>query len=312
MPELEESWIAEVAPPLRRPLTACALGKSPANIAAMQLLIEARGPGEAEDALVTLLRRLDEKTHAMQAQRARAALDVLRANPQAWGTVKAVLGDVRHDSAAESADEQIRYLAAAFDRAAQASPEGSVALYALGNPDLLSAVTAEVVDRMREWGLLGADKNILDLGCGIGRFAEALAAEVKSIVGVDISGEMIGVARRRCAAFSNATFLQSSGRDLSSFAEDSFDLVLAVDTFPYLMQSGISVVETHFAEAARVLRHQGDFLILNFSYRGDPEQDRADIRRLSKSFGFEVLRDGVPAFSLWDGIAFHLAKKVRR
>jgi ubiquinone/menaquinone biosynthesis C-methylase UbiE len=153
---------------------------------------------------------------------------------------------------------------------------------------------------------------VLDLGCGIGRFGEALARDVKSFVGIDISGEMIAAARRRCSALSNVTFLQSAGRDLSSFAANSFDLVFAVDSFPYLVQSGMDLVETHFAEAARVLRDRGGFLILNFSYRGDPEQDRADIRRLSETFGFEVRRDGVPAFALWDGLAFHLVRRPHR
>jgi SAM-dependent methyltransferase len=308
MPELEESWMAEVAPSMRRPLMACMLGRSPANVAAMQLLIEARDPGEAEKALLTLLNRLDGKTYAPQVACVRATLNVLRANPQAWDTVKMVLADVRHDGAPDSADAQITRLAAAFDRAARSSPEGSVALYALGNAELLNAASAEIVNRMREWGLLGIDRSVLDLGCGIGRLAQALAAEVKAIVGVDISGEMIAAARRRCGAIPNVAFLQTSGRDLSSFGEDSFDLVLAADTFPYLVQSGMDLVERHFAEAARVLRSGGDLLMLNFSYRGDSEQDRTDIRRLGRTFGFALARDGIPAFSLWDGLAFHLVR----
>jgi ubiquinone/menaquinone biosynthesis C-methylase UbiE len=76
------------------------------------------------------------------------------------------------------------------------------------------------------------------------------------------------------------------------------------------VQSGMGLVETHFAEAARVLRPRGDFLVLNFSYRGDPEQDRAGVRRLGERFSFEVVRDGVRAFALWDGLAFHLARSA--
>jgi SAM-dependent methyltransferase len=291
-------------------LAACVRGEIPANIAAMRLLIESRDAGEAENTLTAVLRRLDEPAHAPEAARVRAARDILRDNPQAWGTVKTVLEDVVHDSAAGFPQAQIRNLVAAFDRAARASPEGSVALYALGNPELLKAATGEVVACMRDWGLLGADRRILDLGCGIGRFAEVLGAKAKSVVGIDISGEMIAAARRRCGALPNVTFMQSSGLDLSLFEEGDFDLVLAADTFPYLVQSGMSLVETHVAEAARVLRPGGDLLILNFSYRGAPEQDRADVRRLGERFGFEVRRDGVPAFAFWDGLAFHLVKRV--
>jgi SAM-dependent methyltransferase len=305
MLDVEQLWIAEVPARLRQPLAACARGDVPANVAAMQLLIESREPTEAETVLARLLDRMHGETHTSEARRLRAALEVLCANPQAWGTVKNVLADVDHD-ATGTPEEQIGRLARAFDCAARASPEGSVALYALGNADLLSAATAEVVARMAEWGLLGGDRSVLDLGCGIGRFGEALAPRVRSVVGIDISGEMIDAARRRCASFPNATFLQSFGRDLDMFGDGSFDVVLAADTFPYVVQAGMSLVETHFAEVARVLRPKGDFLILNFSYRGGPEQDRAHIERLSRAFGFTVARSGVPAFALWDGVAFHL------
>jgi ubiquinone/menaquinone biosynthesis C-methylase UbiE len=311
MHRLDEA-IRALPPALQRPLRECAAGDLPANVAAMCLLMESRAAGEAERAVADLLARLDGQAHAPAARRLQAVLTHLRGNPQAWRTVRTVLDDVRHDDAATSPDEQIRRLAAAFDKAAQASPEGSVALYALGNPELLRAATAEVVQRLREWDLLGRDRTVLDLGCGIGRFAEALSPDVKSIVGVDISTEMVEAARRRCACLANASFLQTSGHDLSVFGEASFDLVLAADTLPYLVQSGMSLVETHFAEVARVLRPGGDLLVLNFSYRGEPDQDRADIRRLAETFGFEVLRQGVSAFSLWDGLAFHLVKGGRR
>ena len=312
MHDLVQLDMAELPVPVRASLAACARGEIPANIAAMRLVMESRAPGDAEGALTRLLDRCGQQMPAPETKRLQATLDILRTNPQAWEIVKGVLGEVRHDHAAHTPHEQIRYLATAFDRAAQASPEGSVALYALGNPDLLNAATAEVVERMRHWGLLGTGKSVLDLGCGIGRFGEALANDVEFFVGIDISGEMIAAARRRCSALSNVTFLQSSGRDLSPFVANSFDLVLAVDTLPYLVQSGMGLVETHFAEAARVLRARGDFLILNFSYRGDPEQDRADIRRLCETFGFEVRRDDVSAFALWDGLAFHLARRTQR
>jgi ubiquinone/menaquinone biosynthesis C-methylase UbiE len=310
MPDLEELCAPELPAALRRPLLACARGEVPANIAAMQLLIEALDPADAETAATALLSRLREPVHATEARRLQAALDVLRANPQAWETVKAVLSDVSHDDANTEPEEQIRRFARAFDRAVAASPEGSVALYALGNPELLKAATQEIADRLRDWGLLGSDRTVLDLGCGIGRFEEALAGEVEAITGIDISGEMIATARRRCAGLQNATFLQSSGRDLAAFRDGSFDLLLAVDSFPYLVQSGMALVERHVAEAARVLKVVGDLVILNFSYRGHPEQDRADIRRLAGALGFGMVREGTCEFALWDGRAFHLSKRT--
>jgi ubiquinone/menaquinone biosynthesis C-methylase UbiE len=77
------------------------------------------------------------------------------------------------------------------------------------------------------------------------------------------------------------------------------------------VQSGTGLADTHIAEAARVLKPGGDLLILNFSYRGDPARDRADLRRLAGANGFAVMREGTRAFTLWDGAAYHLAKRKR-
>ena len=92
-----------------------------------------------------------------------------------------------HDRTDPSAAETLRYWAAAFDRLAARSPEASVALYSLGQPELLAAATREVVDLMNDWRLLAPDRDVLDLGCGIGRFLVALAPKVRSVLGLDLS-----------------------------------------------------------------------------------------------------------------------------
>jgi ubiquinone/menaquinone biosynthesis C-methylase UbiE len=119
---------------------------------------------------------------------------------------------------------------------------------------------------------------------------------------------MLAAARRRCAGLTNVLLFRSSGRDLSLFKERTFDLVYAVDSFPYLCQSGMPLVETHVREARRVLRPRGDFVILNFSYRGDAAADRRDVTRLAAECGFDVIIDGSAPFVLWDGLAFHLRR----
>src|SRR5262249_3900326 len=71
-----------------------------------------------------------------------------------------------------------------FDQAVRRSPERSVALYSHGDPDLLRAATDAVVTRLRDWGLVRRGARVLDLGCGIGRVAAALAPEVGEVLGL--------------------------------------------------------------------------------------------------------------------------------
>jgi len=277
-------------------------GDLPAPVVLMRLLAEASESERAEAALRAALAGAEGAAR----ERLRAVRRLWDENPQAWGLVRSVLGGLDHEEPAASAEEGIARWAALFDRAVELSPEASVALYSLGNPALLGAASAEIVERLREWGVIGRDRDLLDLGCGIGRLCEALAPHMRRVTGIDISGEMIEAARRRCAGLPNVRLLQTAGRDLASFPDASFDLVLAADSFPYLVLSGMGLAERHVAEAARVLRPGGDLVILNFSYRGNPDLDRADVTLFAKKAGFLSVREDPRAFQLWNGRAFHL------
>jgi ubiquinone/menaquinone biosynthesis C-methylase UbiE len=196
-----------------------------------------------------------------------------------------------------------------FDWSVQQSEEASVALYSLGNPTLLERATREIITLLEQWKVIGLDKTVLDLGCGIGRIAAELGPRTRDVHGIDVSREMINIALRRCEPFTNVHLLKSSGHDLREFIDESFDTVVAVDTFPYLNQSGIALVEAHFDEVERVLKPQGDLVIFNYSYRGDDHADASDVARMAKDYGFDVVVSGERPFSIWDGSAFHLRKR---
>lgn len=199
-----------------------------------------------------------------------------------------------------------------FDWSVQQSEEASVALYSLGSPTLLERATREIITQLEQWKVIGRDKSVLDIGCGIGRIAAELGPRCRDVHGIDVSREMINIALRRCEPLANVHLLKTSGHDLREFVDHSFDTAIAVDTFPYLNQSGAALVESYFAEVARVLKPGGDFVILNYSYRGDDQADRADVQRMAKDYGFEVLTSGERPFSIWDGSAFHLRKTNAR
>jgi len=202
--------------------------------------------------------------------------------------------------------DAIATVRAQYDRAVAAAPEAAVALYSLGSAEILDQATREIVAQLTEWHLLGNDRDVLDIGCGIGRIEKAIAGKVRRISGIDISAEMIGEAQRRCAGLSNVIFLQTSGCDLSAVDGNAYDLVLAVDCFPYLVAAGTAA--QHAADAARLLRPAGHLLILNFSYRGDLAADLRDLNQFADGTGLKIVRCGTRDFALWDGISFLLQR----
>ena len=100
---------------------------------------------------------------------------------------------------------------------------------------------------------LRGDERILDLACGYGRHALALARRGFSVVGVDITQELIDDANKNAPA--NAQFFCSDIRDVQF--ENEFDVVLN------LADGAIGYLETDeenlkiFDVIARALKHGG-------------------------------------------------------
>lgn len=310
-------WLADAPPRLQPPLAdgLCG-GLSPAGTLARMLLTGAE-PGGLVPMLEGLRRRARPAPDGTPENDHRAFLSTLlalaRRHRDGLGRLHAMVRVLEEETPSlPTEDTGIAACRARFDRLVAISPEASVAACSLGDRRLLDTATAEILAVLRAWGLIGPNRHVhvLDLGCGIGRVTAALAPEVAAVVGIDISAGMIAEARRRCAGRTNIALCLGAGDGLSAFADAAFDLVLAVDSFPYLVEAApaLTLADHHIAEAARVLRPAGDLLILNFSYRGDADADRRDIARAAARAGFAVLRDGTQPFTLWDGTAFHLRR----
>jgi len=205
-----------------------------------------------------------------------------------------------------SPEEGIEAYRRFFDRAVRRDEPSSVAAHSLGDPELLAQSTVEVVQLLDHLGVLGTGRRALEIGCGIGRILAALAPRLAAIHGTDIAPRMIETSRRACTGLANVTLSVTSGLDLSGIEAASFDLVLAVDSFPYIYHTSRTLAALHVREAARVLRPGGDLIILNYSYRDDVGSDRREVARLFDSAGLELLANGErPPLRLWDAYLFH-------
>jgi predicted TPR repeat methyltransferase len=302
-----------VSAPELRPIVARYLaGELSPQVALMQMVIACEDAAAVRRAVDEVTAEADEHSRATDAiirDRADALTRLVVENETGCGRIARMLrSDIDHARPAPTVEEGLAHVERLFDWSVGQSEEASVALYSLGNPEILEQATAEIVRQLDAWGLLGPERAVLQIGCGIGRFERALAPRVREAHGIDVSGEMVRVAQRRCAGLANVFLAKSSGRDLGMFPDERFDLVYAVDTLPYLVQSGHALVARHFAEARRVLRRGGELVILNYSYRDDLPADRREVREQAAASGFEVVLDGEAVFALWDGVAWRLRK----
>jgi SAM-dependent methyltransferase len=285
--------LAAVPPAARATLAAFSAGAISAEIALMRLLL-ALGD---EAALFQCLGKLGVGELLALAERNRAGITRTAA------LVRAGLTQERSGSIAAIREQ--------FDRAVCVAAEASVALYSLGSAETLDRATAEIVERLREWELLGPEIAALEIGCGIGRIERALAPHLRAITGIDVSPEMIAEARRRCGELANVEFAVCGGADLAEFSGRRYDLILAVDSFPYLVAADPAIAGRHIADAADLLNPGGVLGILNYSYRGDLSGDCAEVRHFAANNGLAVEHAGARDFVLWDGATFLLRKPGR-
>jgi len=178
----------------------------------------------------------------------------------------------------------------------------------------LHVADAAVEDAIR---LALTDKPIralLDLGTGTGRMLELFAGDIERGLGLDLSLDMLALARTRLdrAGLKHCSVRQGDIYDLA-LPRDSFDLVIIHQVLHFLDDSPRAI-----AEAARVLRPGGRLLVVDFAPH-DLEflRDEHAHRRLGfaaetvaqwlEAAGLDVLRqqtfppgpEGKIAVSLW-------------
>lgn len=97
----------------------------------------------------------------------------------------------------------------------------------------------------------------LEIGCGPGRLVKPLSRVFGEIHGVDVSDEMIRLARERLAHIPHAHFHATNGASLAQFADDSFDFVYSYAVFQHIPSR--DVVLEYMREIRRVLKSGGIF-----------------------------------------------------
>jgi ubiquinone/menaquinone biosynthesis C-methylase UbiE len=146
----------------------------------------------------------------------------------------------------------------------------------------------------------------LEIGCGPGRLIKPLSRHFGEIHGVDVSDEMIRLARERLADIPHAHFHATNGASLAQFADDSFEFVYSYAVFQHIPSR--DVVLEYMRETARVLKPGGIFhgQFNGLSHPGDTNTwsgvvfSAADIRAFTRENGLQLQNlDGEQTQYMW-------------
>jgi predicted TPR repeat methyltransferase len=135
------------------------------------------------------------------------------------------------------------YVRNLFDDYAERFDSHLVGELAYRGPELVHAAVKEVL------GLSGKRMDILDLGCGTGLCAPMFREQALKLSGIDLSGKMVDVARRR-NLYDNL-LVGDIAVELEGMSEE-YDLIIAADVFIY-----VGDLERIFKLCARTLRKSG-------------------------------------------------------
>ena len=136
--------------------------------------------------------------------------------------------------------------------------------------------------------------DVLDVGCGPGVMAEAVTERGGTMLGIDISPEMVKEASEKFAHLKNVRFEVGNVEDLD-VEDESFDLVICMAVVEYLSEP-----DKMLREIARVLRKGGLVLVTVPKRR---HIDRLTIalttpfRKLAKAF-VEAQSDALPRLAM--------------
>ena len=154
------------------------------------------------------------------------------------------------------------------------------------------------------------EMTVLEIGCGSGRITRALSETFGQVYAVDISGEMINLAKEALKDRPNVHLYQNNGSDLTVLGDVPIDFAFSFIVFQHIPRR--EVIYSYVREVSRLLRPgglfkfqvQGDATLLTSpedTWLGVPFSD-ADAVAMAEACGFEPryrIGAGSQYFWLW-------------
>lgn len=125
----------------------------------------------------------------------------------------------------------------------------------------------------------------LDIGCGLGAFARRVAGQAGRVTAMDLSPEMIAVARKRSAGFSNLEFVLGDFLRLPLTLE-SYDCIVTLATMHHLpLKEALSRIKS-------LLRPGGTLILQDLLAASGPFDRAFDLVRLPISVAVRLRHGG--------------------
>jgi ubiquinone/menaquinone biosynthesis C-methylase UbiE len=147
----------------------------------------------------------------------------------------------------------------------------------------------------------------LEIGCGPGRLMRPMSRHFLEIDGVDVSDEMIGIAKQRLSDLPHAHPHHNDGASLSLFPDETFDFVYSYAVFQHIPRR--EVVLQYLRETHRVMKTGG---LTRLQFNGLPQGGEAydtwsgarfssnELMEFARNFDFQVLAlEGVGTQYMW-------------
>ena len=128
-------------------------------------------------------------------------------------------------------------------------------------------------------------ENALEIGCGTGAFARQLAKRCKRVIGLDLSSEMIRVARSRSSHFENLEF-QLADALTWNFPQSQFDFICSIATLHHLEQREL------LPKIKDALTPGGVLVVLDLVQSSTMVERMLDVIGLGVSGSLRLIRNG--------------------
>uniref|UniRef100_N2AZY6 Methyltransferase domain-containing protein n=1 Tax=Eubacterium plexicaudatum ASF492 TaxID=1235802 RepID=N2AZY6_9FIRM len=113
----------------------------------------------------------------------------------------------------------------------------AVTMYQDDHPELVRERNKKEIEKLKPMLAVDQDTKLLDVACGIGRWADAITENIKEYCGVDFSGELIKIANERNNR-ENFYFYEGAATDIASVLSEhkkgTYNTVLLIGILMYV------------------------------------------------------------------------------